>query len=102
MAFLIPRTALRGFFAILTTHRRNFFSTLEGLLRPGALASIGFIAAVELQVRPPSPPLQPGRAARRYLRTRGTPRAGPRRPGVGLAPRPQALLMPAAALILYI
>jgi hypothetical protein len=39
--FLIPRTTLRGFFAILTTHRRNFFSTSEGLLRPGDLASIG-------------------------------------------------------------
>jgi hypothetical protein len=33
--FLIPRTALRGFFAILTTHGRNFFSALEGFLRPG-------------------------------------------------------------------
>ena len=41
IAFLISRTALRGFFAILATHRRNFFSTFEGLLRPGALASIG-------------------------------------------------------------
>jgi hypothetical protein len=43
ITFLIPRTALRGFFAILTTHRRNFFSTLKGLLRPGALASIGLM-----------------------------------------------------------
>jgi hypothetical protein len=31
----------------------------------------------------------------------GTARAGFRRSGVGLAPRPQALPMPAAALILY-
>jgi hypothetical protein len=43
ITFLISRTALRGFFAILTTHRRNFFSTLKGLLRPGALASIGLM-----------------------------------------------------------
>jgi hypothetical protein len=41
ITFLIPRTTLSFFFAILTTHRRNFFSALEGLLRPGALASIG-------------------------------------------------------------
>jgi hypothetical protein len=41
ITFLISRTTLRGFFAILTRHRRNFFSTLEGLLRPGDLASIG-------------------------------------------------------------
>jgi hypothetical protein len=40
---LIPRTTPRGLFAILTTHRRNLFSALEGLLRPGALASIGRI-----------------------------------------------------------
>jgi hypothetical protein len=32
----------------------------------------------------------------------GTARADSRRSGVGLAPRPQALPMPAAALILYI
>ena len=41
ITFLMPRTTLRGFFAILTTHRRNLFITSEGLLRPGALASIG-------------------------------------------------------------
>jgi hypothetical protein len=41
ITFLISRTALRGLFAILTTHRRNFFSALEGLLRPEALAPIG-------------------------------------------------------------
>jgi hypothetical protein len=40
-------------------------------------------------------PLQPRRAAQRYLRIRGTARADSRRPGVGLAPRPQALPMPA-------
>jgi hypothetical protein len=38
------------------------------------------------------------KAARRYLRVRGTARADSRRSGVGLAPRPQALPMPAAAL----
>jgi hypothetical protein len=32
ITFLTPRTTPRGFFAILTTHRRNFFSALEGLL----------------------------------------------------------------------
>jgi hypothetical protein len=37
ITFLIPRTTPRGFFAILTTPRRILFSTLEGLLRPGAL-----------------------------------------------------------------
>jgi hypothetical protein len=38
----------------------------------------------------------------RYLRVRGTARADSRRrSGVGLAPRPQALPMPAAALVLY-
>jgi hypothetical protein len=31
----------------------------------------------------------------------GTARADPRRSGVGLAPRPQALPIPAAALVLY-
>jgi hypothetical protein len=45
---LISRTALRAFFAILTTHRRNVFSALEGLLRPGALASIGLTATGSL------------------------------------------------------
>jgi hypothetical protein len=45
--------------------------------------------------------LQPRRAARRYLRVRGTARADPQRPGVGLAPRPQALPKPAAAPVLY-
>jgi hypothetical protein len=34
-----------------------------------------------------------------YLRVRGTARADPRRSGVGLAPRPQVLPMPAAALV---
>jgi hypothetical protein len=47
-------------------------------------------------------PLQSRRAARRYLRVRGTARADSRRSGVGLAPRPQARHMPAAALILYV
>jgi hypothetical protein len=51
-AFLIPRTALRGFFAVLTTHRRNFFSTLEGLLRQVALASIGLTAFPEHSPQP--------------------------------------------------
>ena len=44
-------------------------------------------------------PLQPRRAARRYLRARGTSRADSRRSGAGLAPGPQALPMPAAALV---
>jgi hypothetical protein len=39
--------------------------------------------------------------ARRYLRVRGAARADPRRSGVGLAPRPQALPVPATALVLY-
>jgi hypothetical protein len=39
-----------------------------------------------------------GRAARWYLRVRGAARADPRGSGVGLVPRPQALLMPTAAL----
>jgi hypothetical protein len=43
MAFLIPRTALGGFFAILTTQGGKNVGTLEGLLRPGALAPIGLI-----------------------------------------------------------
>jgi hypothetical protein len=37
----IPRTTLRGLFGILTTPWMFFFSTLEGLLRPEVLASIG-------------------------------------------------------------
>jgi hypothetical protein len=41
ITFLIPRTTLSFFLAILTTHRRTFFRALAGLLRPGALASIG-------------------------------------------------------------
>jgi hypothetical protein len=41
ITFLIPRTTSRFFFALLTTHRRIYFSALEGLLRPEALASIG-------------------------------------------------------------
>jgi hypothetical protein len=45
ITFLIPRTTLRGLFAILATRRRNVFSSLEGLLRPGALASIGLSLA---------------------------------------------------------
>jgi hypothetical protein len=51
IASLIPRTALRGFlpFSILTTHRRNFLSTSEGLLRPGALASIGLSSGFAAQ-----------------------------------------------------
>jgi hypothetical protein len=36
-----PRTVLRDFFGILTTPWRTQFSTLEGLLRPKVLASIG-------------------------------------------------------------
>jgi hypothetical protein len=44
-------------------------------------------------------PLQPRRAARRYLHTRGAARADPRRPGVVPAPRPQAPPMRAAALL---
>jgi hypothetical protein len=48
-------------------------------------------------------PLQAGRAARRYLRARGGAARGDfRRAGVGLAPRPQALPVPAAALVLCI
>jgi hypothetical protein len=52
-------------------------------------------------------PLQPRRAARRYFRvmyvgTRNSARADSRRSGVGLAPRPQALPLPAAALVLFI
>jgi hypothetical protein len=39
---------------------------------------------------------------RPYLRVRGTARADSRRSRAGLAPGPQALPMPAAALILYI
>jgi hypothetical protein len=55
------------------------------------------VAAVELRVDHRAP-LQPGRAggARRYLRIRGTPRAGSRGSGIGLAPGPQALPIPAA------
>jgi hypothetical protein len=39
-------------------------------------------------------PLQPGRAARRYLRVRGTARTDSRGSGVGLAPRPAAAMVP--------
>jgi hypothetical protein len=39
--------------------------------------------------------LQPRRTARRYLRVRGAARADSRMSGIGLAPRPQALHMPA-------
>jgi hypothetical protein len=39
---------------------------------------------------------------KRYLRARGTARADSPGSGVGLAPRPQALPMPAAALVLYV
>jgi hypothetical protein len=60
------------------------------------------VTAVELQATTEPHPLQPRRAARRYLRIRGTARADSRGGGVGLAPGPQALPMPAAALILYI
>jgi hypothetical protein len=42
-------------------------------------------------------PLRPGRAARRYLRARGTSRADSRRCGARLAPGPQALPAPAHA-----
>jgi hypothetical protein len=59
------------------------------------------VTAVELRVDHRAP-LQPRRAARRYLRICGAARADSRRSGVGLAPRPQALPMPAAALVLYI
>jgi hypothetical protein len=45
-------------------------------------------------------PLQPGRAARRYLRVRGAARADPQRPRAGLAPGPQVLRMAAAAMVL--
>jgi hypothetical protein len=59
------------------------------------------VTAVELQA--PTEPhcsrgVQPGGI---YVHV-GTARADSRRPGAGLAPRPQALPMPAAALILYI
>ena len=59
------------------------------------------VTAVELQA--PTEPhcsrgVQPGGI---YVYV-GTARADSRRSGVGLAPRPQALPMPAAALILYI
>jgi hypothetical protein len=50
ITFLISRTTPRGFFAILTTHRRNFFSTSEGLLRPGA-RSFGVNRAHGLSIR---------------------------------------------------
>jgi hypothetical protein len=46
-------------------------------------------------------PLQPRRAARRYLRARGAARADSRRSGAGIVPRPQVLSVPAAALVLY-
>jgi hypothetical protein len=45
---------------------------------------------------------QPGRAARRCVFTCAYNSADSRGSGVGLAPRPQALPMPAAALVLYI
>jgi hypothetical protein len=45
ITFLISRTALRGFFGILTAHRGTFFSPLEGILRPEVLASIGLSLA---------------------------------------------------------
>jgi hypothetical protein len=61
------------------------------------------VTAVELQAATEPHALQPRRAARRYLRIRGTSRADSRRSaGVGLAPGPQALPMSAAALIPYI
>jgi hypothetical protein len=51
----------------------------------------------------PRAPLQPRRAARRYLRIRGTQHvADSRRFGAGLAPRPRALPIPAAALVLWL
>jgi hypothetical protein len=59
------------------------------------------VTAVELRVDHLShhrAPLQPGGT---YVYV-GASRAGPRRSGAGLAPGPQALPMPAAALILYI
>jgi hypothetical protein len=59
------------------------------------------VTAVQLRVDHRAP-LQPWRAARRYLRRCGTPRADSPGSGVGLAPGPQALPMPAAALVLYI
>jgi hypothetical protein len=59
------------------------------------------VAAVELRVDHRAP-LQPRRPSRRYLRVRGTARADSRRSGVGLAPGPQALPMPAAALVLAV
>jgi hypothetical protein len=49
-----------------------------------------------------SPHSQPGRAARRCVFTCAYNSADSRGSGVGLAPRPQALPMPAAALVLYI
>ena len=42
--------------------------------------------------------VHPRRAARRYLRVRGAARADSRGPGAGLAPRQQALPIPAAAM----
>jgi hypothetical protein len=45
-------------------------------------------------------PLQPGRAARRYLRAYGTSRAGRRRSGAVLVLGLQALPIPAAALLI--
>jgi hypothetical protein len=44
-----------------------------------------------------SAPLEPGRAARRYLRVRGAVRADYRSSGFGPAPRPQVLPMAATA-----
>jgi hypothetical protein len=59
------------------------------------------VAAVELQATT-EPRLQPGRAARRYLRVGPCSASCFRGPGGGVAPRPQALPVPAAALVLYI
>jgi hypothetical protein len=59
-------------------------------------------AAVELQATTEPHCSRGVQPARRYLRARGTSRADSRRSGVGLAPGPQALPMPAAALILLV
>ena len=59
------------------------------------------VAGVELRVGHRAL-VQSGRAARRYLRIRGKPRADARGPGAGLAPGLQALPMPAAARVLFV
>ena len=72
-------------------------------LEPGAVLPLTKPAVAAVDLPAPTEPhfsrgVQPGGI---YVYV-GTARAGSRRSGVGLAPRPQALPMPAAAVVLYI